>query len=301
VLWSGQHVSGIEALFTGQDTLVPQIVQQLRQYIAAHELLRVRSLPMSSLASYSLYLGASGLLNSLIQADFVRARDVLEHLIQRHPRQSAPHALLARWHIFLAAQGWSEARERDGLSAAQCARRALDLEPTQAVAHAVLAQIKLNFEADAAASRSHAEQALATDPTEGLAWSQLSAALAFQGEHGLAQHAAEQALAVSPLDPQLYLFESYAAMAAVAGGRFEDAVDLARRSVRHHILHAPSHRLLMAALWLAGRHAEAHAALAQFKIHCPQARAARSAPLRALGGGWREMYEDALLAAGLPD
>ena len=60
-------------------------------------------------------------------------------------------------------------------------------------------------------------------------------------------------------------------------------------------------RLLTGALGLAGQHTEARAALAQFRAHCPQARAAPSAPLRALGGDWREMYEDALRAAGLPD
>lgn len=301
VLWTVQHVADIQALFTGHDTLVPQVVQQLRQHIAAHELVRVRNLPMSSLASYSLYLGASGLLNSLSRSDFLRAREVLEHLIQRHPRQSAPLALLARWHVFLAAQGWSDDREKEGLLAAQSARRALDIEPDQAVAHAALAQIKLNFDADVAASRSHAEQALASDPTEALAWAQLSAALAFQGDHDAARHAAERALTVSPLDPQLYLFESYASMAAVAAARYDDAIELARRSVRHHLLHAPSHRLLVAALWLGGHRDAAYAALGQFKSHCAQARAAPSTPLRRLGGDWRARYEDALRAVGLPD
>ena len=32
---------------------------------------------------------------------------VMEHQIERHPRQGAPHAMLTQWHVFQVLQGWS--------------------------------------------------------------------------------------------------------------------------------------------------------------------------------------------------
>ena len=106
------------------------------------------------------------------------------------------------------------------------------------------------------------------------------------GERVEALFAAKRAISLSPLDPELYLFESYAARAAVLCERYEEALSHARASVRRNTLHAPSHRLLVGALWLMGRHDEARSAAGNFLRTLPGARvsdgrrSSRSAPAR---------------------
>jgi hypothetical protein len=55
--------------------------------------------------------------------------------------------------------------------------------------------------------------------------------------------------------------------------QYAQSADLARASVRRHALHAPSHRLLVAALWIGGSHAAARAAAANYLRLLPAARA----------------------------
>ena len=300
VQWSGTAMAEVDALFAGQDDLVPHIVTNVSQRVLAHELSRVRSLPMATLASYTLFLGATGLMNSLVLADFMRAREVLDHLVDRHPRQAAPYAMLARWHVFKAVQGWTEDIRTEGLAAGDLARRAIDIDPRQAVALSALALACMNFDRDIDAARQNNLLAIDADPLEPHAWAQMSAVHSYSGERAEARSAAERAMAISPLDPNRYLFESYAALAALADERHAEAVGHAQASVRHHALHAPSHRLLIGALWLDGRHDDARAAAQRFLSAYPGAGVSHG-QRRAFDGdqAWRGRYLDALREAGV--
>jgi adenylate cyclase len=301
VLWAGSMRATVNDLFEGQDELVPQLVAQVAQHVMAHEITRVHSLPMDSLASYSLYLGAGGLMNSLAVDEFGQARALLQHLVDRHPRQAAPYAMLARWHVFKAIQGWSDDRAEDAARARSLAQMAIDVDPNQSVALSALALVRSHFDGDLDGAYSDNLRAIEADPVEPHAWAQLSGVQTMQGEHVVACASAAQALKVSPLDPNLYLFESYAAMAHLAAGAFANAVVLATSSVRHHARHAPSHRLLIGALWQAGQHPAARLAAQRYLKHDPSARA--QAGLRSTLNSqdpWRIAFTDALQQAGLP-
>lgn len=301
VLWTGNAGADVTELFAGQDELIPHVVSQVSQQVLAHELKRVRSLPMNTLASYSLFLGAGGLMNSLQAADFRRAREVLEHLVERHPRQAAPYAMLARWHVFKSVQGWSEDRSAEASAALAQAERALDIDPRQAMALASAGLVRMNYHNDIGGARRLYEAAIESDPQESHAWAWKTAVHSFTGEHEQAREAAARAIAVSPLDPNRFLFESWAAMAALGAGSFEEAVLHAQYSVRLHGLHAPSLRMLVAALWLCGRREPARAALERYLKVQPQARVG---PPREPWLGhqpvWNGPFNEALTAAGVP-
>ena len=301
VLWAGSVRADVNALFEGRDELVPQLVAQIAQQVLAHETTRVHSLPMGSLASYSLFLGAAGLMNSLVRSDFGKAEALLQHLVERHPRQAAPYAMLARWHVFKAVQGWTTDRANDAARARSFALTAIDADPKQSVALSALAMVKSHFEGDLEGALHDNLRAIDADPLEPRAWAQLSYVQTMRGDHSAACASAGQALRVSPLDPDLYLFESYAAMAQLAAGSPAHAVALAHSSVRRHALHAPSHRILIGSLWMAGQQQAARAAAQHYLTQEPKAQV--SASLRnALDsqGGWLTAFNQALRDAGLP-
>jgi adenylate cyclase len=271
VHWADQLVTSVSALFDGSDQLVPQVATRIGEQVQAHELLRVRNLPMDALAPYTLFVGASGLLNSLSPQDFDRAREAFEHLMDRNPRQSAPAAMMARWHVFRIAQGWSSDVGKDQEQARRYAERAIDLDPDQAVAHAALGLVSMNASFDLRAAEEHNDWAIGAEPHEPHAYSQQAAVLSHLGRHEDAVAAAERAIALSPLDPGRFLFESYAALAHAAAGDAERALQLARSSLRRNHRHAPSHRLQISLLWQLGRQAEAKSAVQIFQRCCPRA------------------------------
>lgn len=300
VIWTGQHVATIEALFEGADDLVPQLVQRVAETVLAHELLRVRSLPMDSLASYTLLLGAGGLLNSLVPVDFHRAREVLEHLAERHPRQAALHAMLSGWHTLRMIQGWSDDTRRDADGAWVQAQRALDLDPRlpDALLADSTAQILRHGDFDAATRSCLA--ALAIHPQHPMGWAQRSETQRVAGDAEAALASAQQALTLSPLDPQLYMFEAFAASAALEAGRYGTAEQHARASIRRHALHAPPHLVLICALWMDGRHDAARIAARQALQHLPQLRVGARISAKPGAASLTSPYARALLDAGLP-
>ena len=301
VLWAGSTVADIQAFFEGSDELVPHIVANVASQVMAYELTRARSLAMTSLAPYSLYIGATGLMNSLVRDDFDRAHSAFAHLTERYPRQAAPYAMLANWHLFRAMQGWSDDWQADAAHSRDCADRALDIDPKQAAALTARGATLVSFAGDVDSGRACYLAAIESDPTETWAWARLAGALSHVGEHDAACDAAHQALALSPLDPSLFVFESFAAMANLGAGHYVEAVRHARASVRRHALHAPSHRLLTAALWLVDQPDEARIAAKRYLEVQPGATAGiRQRQSVGTPPVWRERFVQALVAAGVP-
>lgn len=301
VLWADSARADVQALFEGTDDLVPLVVRQVASHISAQELLRVRSLPMDTLKSYTLYLGAEGLMCSLVRQDFMRCREVLEHLTQRHPRQAAPHAMLAKWHVNHLVQVWSDDELRDQRKGMEHAARALDLDPDHPVALAAAGLVHMNLKGDMNGARGLLEKALQIDRQQAAAWAWLSAIQAYSGDHQSAQASAAKALALSPLDPERHVFEAYAAMADLAAGHCQSAAAHARQSLRLHALHSPSHRLLVGCLWMTGQHDQARQAAQQWLQVFPGAHSG-TRTARGLGASatWRDHFADAVRSAGVP-
>jgi tetratricopeptide (TPR) repeat protein len=301
VLWADAVRAEVQALFEGQDELVPHVVDQVARHIAAHELARVRSLPMESLESYTLYLGAEGLMSSLVRQDFLRGREILEHLAERHPRQAAPHAMLAKWHVNHLVQAWSDDEPADQRLGTDHAARALDIDAESPLALAAAGLVQLNLKADIDGAGHLLALALRADPQNAPAWAWMSAIHGYRGMADAACESAGRALSLSPLDPERYVFEAYASMARIAAGHYDTAVTHARQSLRLHALHSPSHRLLVGSLWLAGHHEEAQVAAQRWLQVFPKANSGtRTAQGLGASATWRDHFADAVRQAGVP-
>jgi class 3 adenylate cyclase/TolB-like protein/tetratricopeptide (TPR) repeat protein len=299
VLWTGTVTGDVDALFEGQDEVVPHLVAQVSQHVLAHELSRVRSLPMDSLASYSLLLGAGGLLNSLTQRDFGRAYEVLDHLAERHPRQGTPHAMLSEWHVFKLLQGWTDDPRTESLRAAKRAQEAIEREPDLPAALVADGVAKVFLDRDFAGAGKQFEKALEIDPHHVHAWARLSETLSEAGQHQEALDAVTRAIDLSPMDPRRFIHECYAARTLYVLGRYAEAANHARASVRRHALHAPSHRLLIASMWMDGRQEAAREAASNYVRLLPGANVSGSPSVE----GSRVVttpFARALHAAGVP-
>lgn len=273
VLWSGGVAGEVDALFEGQDELVPHLVAQVSQHVMAHELARVRSLPMDSLASYSLFLGAQGLLNSLVANEFQRSREALEHLTERHPRQAAPHAALTQWHVFKVLQGWTEDADAEVTRARRHAALAMDKDPLASRTWVADGTAKVFAERDFEGAGLSFHEAIRLDPHCATAWARLSECESEAGAHHQSLTSSVRAIELSPLDPHRFVYECYAARSCYKMGEYLLATDWARASVRGNAMHAVPHRILVASLWFAGQEVNARAAAADLLRLMPATRA----------------------------
>ena len=204
--------------------------------------------------------------------------------------------MLARWHVFCLVQGWHGNETQTALLARDHALRAIERDAQHAVALSALALHRMRFEQRLDEAQRLNEAAIQAAPQDPYAWAQQASVLAHLGEAEAAVDSAHEALRRSPLDPNRYLFESYAALAELAAGRPAEAARWAEQSVRRQLLHAPSHRLLAGALMLSGAEDQARAAMARFRQHCPMA-AGKPAPLTGIGPAWRQQLDAAVIAA----
>lgn len=253
VLWEGHFSADVRDVFHGQDTIVPSVASEVGRAILKQEVARARSLPIPSMTAYTLYLGSIAMLHSLAYPDFTRARLVLEHLAYRYPRIAAPHALLAKWHMLCALQGWSDDPVKAGLHASAAARHALDLEPDNALALAMDGIVQAHFGKDLRVALDRCLAAVQANPQEPHAWLHLSATNVYlEDTHSVEEHA-QRAIELSPLDPGRFGFEVFVGGGKLVVGKYDEAIAAAKASIRLNALHPASHRILTIGLAMSGR------------------------------------------------
>jgi tetratricopeptide (TPR) repeat protein len=180
-------------------------------------------------------------------------------------------------------------------------RRALDADPTDSLAMAVEGFVHCHLLQDLDTAHARCEGALAVNPNQALAWLYKGAIHAFRGEGAEAVAASQQALALSPLDPQRYYFESLAATAATAAHDYAAAQRLAESSLRLNRMHSSTWRMLVVSLVQQNKLDSARLAMRQLRLLEPGLTAA-SYLARMPGGTGAScrMWAAAMTAAGLP-
>jgi adenylate cyclase len=161
--------------------------------------------------------------------------------------------------------GASNDAPRDAVEATASAERALACDPDDALALAVDALVAAWSRHDLDAAEGRLAQALAANPNEPLAWLWSAMTHAWRGNGAEAVPRAERALSLSPLDPMSYYFNSLAGTANLVGERYDQAIELASRSLRDNSLHTPSLRCLAVAQVLSGRVSEARSTVLRLR------------------------------------
>jgi adenylate cyclase len=301
VVWTGIVEGKKSDVLMVDGALGARIVEGITAAIFDFELKRSRSQPLPTLASHTLLFSAVALMHRLSKNDFDRARTLLEHLCERHPRAPEPHAWFAKWHVMKAVQGWSSDPDADAAAGHACAKRALDERSDHALGLAVDGLISGFLQHDLDLSQRRYEAAIAANPNEALAWLFMSALHAYRDRGPEAAQAARTALHLSPLDPIRYFYDSFAAHAMLAAGHLDEAIALAQRSLRSNTTHMPTHRSLAIALAMDGQMDAARKAVLELRRVDPKYSIATfQTRYSGRGTAFAERCADALRAAGLP-
>lgn len=304
IVWAENLKGEVHGLFVADDDLIAKVVAAVSSLVMSQELRRARSHALPTLEGYTLLLGAVALMHRTSFSEFDRARQMLEHLIERSQRHPIPHAWLAKWHVLRASQGWSANQEKDAQLALSSTQRALDADPDCSLALTIEGMVHSNLLKNIERAHTCHSRALERNPNESLAWLFTGIMHAFSGEGVEAFQACERAQQLSPLDPLRYFYDSLTAAAAITAERYPVAIKYATRSLRHNSMHLSSYRTLAIAQSLNGNQADAQATIgnllkldpgftvSQFVARYP---GSSSSPT------FTRVLADALRVAGLPE
>lgn len=301
VVWADALDGLITEVLMGQSTLVGQLTEHICQAMVNGEVRRALTMPLPTLQSFTILLGAIALMYRLSLHDFERSREMLSYLVERHPRATAPRAWLGKWHILRVAQGWSDNPQADAQAAHRIVERALELDPQHGLALSIDGMICAYINKDLARAAERYDAAIHANPSESLAWVGHSGLHAYGGRGEEAVTCAMTAQRLSPLDPMKFYYDNFTSMALLTNGDFAGAIDYGHRSLRTNRIHGSTLRILAIAQQLDGqeeaaqrtvqelRQLEPALTAAGFLDRYPGARAPHAA-----------VYANALRAAGLP-
>jgi len=317
VIWSDQHTRARSDVLELQQELAGRITAQLRPALTATEIKRVNRPQTRDPEAYQTYLRGLHYLNRRDIESMRRATEVFHEALQIDPTFAAPYCGLAEAYIYF---GFLEMREPLQIypMAKAAARKALELDPDFAEAHAALGWMKVTHEWDWQAAEE--ELAISTRIKPSLAvghhWHGLL--LSYTGRFDDALKKMELAQSLDPLAPivnttvgltayhrgdletAIRTYERiadlapgfiplhlYRGLALDAAGRLDEAVDILKKGLSL----VPDETLLMAelghALGVSGRTKEAREVLDQL--------------LERRGRTYTSAYGIAVIAAGLGD
>jgi tetratricopeptide (TPR) repeat protein len=253
-LWSETYERQLEDVFAVQDEITHAIVETITRELELGHLRGATPVQQPrSLEAYDLYLLGRHHWYKRTGESMRHALDLFKQAAAADPTYAPAYsgiadasALLASWQFASAAERYPEA--------ATAARRALELDPSSADAHASLGFVKLNWEWDWDGAMQEFQSAIALNPSHETAHRWLSAFLAGIGgdEEALpiAQRAAE-------LDPISVLPRMNLGIVAFLAWRFDDAVAELRKVIEKDPGFARAYAFLACSLSFLGKHDEA--------------------------------------------
>jgi tetratricopeptide (TPR) repeat protein len=193
--------------------------------------------------------------------------------------------------------GWQR-EEALGKQAAAFAERAAELDDSDPWAHLALGYVALSKRRTDGAVDEF-QRALDLNPNFAAAHGYLAMALALDGRSEEAIAHAEQAIHMSPHDPQNAIFNMTIAVAHYLAGRYPDAVVFGRKALQQRTQFTSGHRIYIASLARAGQIEEAREALTRLKELFPEMTIAWIKQYVPYTAGPMEKFLDGMRKAGL--
>jgi serine/threonine protein kinase/tetratricopeptide (TPR) repeat protein len=253
-LWSETYERQLEDVFAVQDDITRSIVRTITEALQLGHLRGATPVQQPrSLEAYDLYLLGRHHWYKRTDASMRRALELFNEAIAVDPMYAPAYSGIADASAVLASWQFSSPEERFP-QAASAARRALELDPSSADAHASLGFVKLNWEWDWDGALHELGRAIELNPSHETAHRWLSAFLAGIGRADDALRIARRA---AELDPISVLPHMNLGIVHLLAGRYEDAEAEFRYVLDKDPTFARAYGFLAWSLSLQGRHDEA--------------------------------------------
>lgn len=224
VIWADRYDGRMDELFDFQARIATRIVWSVAPHVREAELKRALRKRPDSMNAYDLVMQAISLMYRMDFADFAHAGALLQRAIVADQNYATSYAYAALWHIHNIAQGWAGENGPDRDEAARMAAAAVDQDPADGFALALLAHTKSFLFRDYPAACELFHRALSASPNNAMAWSLSSAVYSYLGEGATAVERAQQGLRLSPIDTQGFFYLTILGIAHYVNGTYDEAV-----------------------------------------------------------------------------
>jgi TolB-like protein/class 3 adenylate cyclase len=292
-VWAERFDRELVDIFAVQDEITRRVVEAITGRLVPGPIVE-RQRP-SNLEAYDLCLSTRSFGTQSKSAN-KEGRALLERAITLDPEYCEAHWRLA---VFLTSSWivWSEPQEPNRRNALTHARRAVDLDPKDASAHAVLGFV-LSYECRWDEAEAHFDTAIRLNPNDAEALARLSDFKFLIGKPDEAIECSIRALRLNPHPPGYYYW--FLGQAQIAAGKYEDAVATLKREETYR---STSRRDLCVALVKLGRISEAREEAKLFVLNDPDWRISSTFECEAVfkNPDDKQFWVDAYRLAGLPE
>lgn len=260
VIWADRLTGDVMDVVQQESELINALASTCADQLLHSEVQRTLTQALPRLDSSALMLGAINLMHRSTRRDLERSQQLLEALVDRHKRSVAPWAWLAKWHIMQVVQGMAADPHESFQRAIDISDRALDMAPDSALALSVKGHAMCHLGKDVQGSHQLLLEATHSNPNDPMGWLYSSVWSTMWGSPEQSVVEAENALQLSPLDPQKYYFEMMLAHCHLVQNNPELAMELCHASLKKNRFHLPTLRTLVTASFEAGKTEECRSA-----------------------------------------
>jgi TolB-like protein/Flp pilus assembly protein TadD len=262
-LWADRYDRDLTDIFALQDEITKKVVAAIEPKLLEAEGIRSQNRSPEDLDAWDMLIRANSLFWRLTKDESQAAIALLEQVVQRHPFYAPAHSMLA-FVLLVSRQGGWHMMEPQVTQAANLAARAVELDDSDPWAHLALGFVAFTRRRTDEAAEEF-QGALDLNPNFAAAHGFLGCALAFDGRSDQAIDHIEQAIRMSPHDPQNALLNAALAAAHYQASRYAEAVGFGRKAIQQRFELTNGHRIYVASLAQAGRIDDARSALARLQ------------------------------------
>jgi TolB-like protein/class 3 adenylate cyclase/Flp pilus assembly protein TadD len=267
-IWADRYDGDLTDVFALQDEITKKVVAAIEPKLLEAEGVRSQGRSPEDLDAWDTVMQTNSLLWRLTKTDIEAAIALLGLATARYPDYAPAHSMLA-FALLFRAISVGVARSQDTKEAVRLASRAAELDDNDPWAHLALgwAAFLLRRSQDAMAEF---KRALDINPNFAAAHGHLGNALACDGQADAAIPHLEQALRMSPHDPQNIFVYTALAVAYYLSGNYSEAISFGHKAVQQRPGFTGAHRIYIASLAQARRSEEARTALDRLKELQPE-------------------------------
>ncbi|MFY9900894.1 MAG: tetratricopeptide repeat protein, partial [Xanthobacteraceae bacterium] len=267
-IWADRYDGDLTDIFALQDEITARVVAAIEPKLLEAEGIRSQNRSPDDLGAWDMMMRANSLFWRLTKAESQAAVAILRQVVEQHPTYAPAHSMLAFMLLVSRQVGWI-AMEPQVNEPAALAARAAELGDSDPWAHLALGYVAFTRRRTDEAVEEF-NRALNLNPTFAAAHGYLGLALALDGRSEQAINHLEQAIRMSPHDPQNALFNLGLASAHYLAGGYTEAVSCGRKAMQQRFGLTNGHRIYIASLAQAGQIDEARTALARLQELHPE-------------------------------
>lgn len=224
-VWSRVFDRNINDIFEVQSDIAIRVASEMNNLLTAQQITEIQTNRVGSVKAFELYQLGRFHWNKRTDEGYTTSIDYFEQAMAEDPGYGLAYAGLADTYNLMALQGWIEiATGRD--SAEILALKALELDPSLAEAHTVLASIYTYVDLNWEAAEKQYLRAIKLNPSYATVHHYYSEHLSITGRH---EEAREQINLALSLDPLSYIIHFVSAKLYFGRGLLEEALSEVQR------------------------------------------------------------------------